>query len=144
MPEAFLKRWMKLSSEGKKTEEEIEKDVVDFKKQLQWALISSKLSSDNDVKVDAQDLKDFARHQLLSYLGGQMSLQGNEAWIDEYVNKMMADKKFIDDAHGQIRIGKLFEVLEGQVAAKDQPISEKEFTEMVQKHQHEHHHEHQH
>jgi trigger factor len=144
MPEEFLKRWMKISSEGKKTEEEISSDVVEFKKQLQWALISSKLSSDNEVKVDAQDLKDFARHQLLNYLGGQMSLEGNEAWIDEYVNKMMADKKFIDDAHGQIRISKLFEVLEGQVTAKDQPISEKEFTEMVQKHQHEHHHDHQH
>ena len=140
MPEPFLKRWMKISSEGKKTEEEIDKDIVDFKKQLQWALISSKLSNDNDIKVENEELKDFARHQLMSYLGGQMSLQGNEAWVEDYVNKMMGDRKFIEDAHGQVRIGKLFEALETQVTAKDQPIAEKDFTEMVQKHQHEHHH----
>jgi len=140
MPEAFLKRWMKISSEGKKTDEELDKDIVEFKKQLQWALISSKLSSDNNIQVQPEELKDYARHQLLSYLGNQMDLKGNEQWIDEYANKMLSDKKFIDDAHGQIRIGKLFEVLEGQVTAKDQPITEKEFTEKVQKHQHEHHH----
>lgn len=140
MPVPFLKRWMKISSEGKKTDEEIDKDVVDFQKQLQWALISSKLSSDNQIKVEEEELKDFARHQLMGYLGGQMDLQGNEGWIEEYVNKMMNDKKFIEDAHGQVRIGKLFEALETQVTAKDQPIAEKEFTEMVQKHQHEHHH----
>lgn len=140
MPETFLKRWMKISSEGKKTEEELDKDIVEFKKQLQWALISSKLSSDNNIQVQHEELKDYARHQLLNYLGGQMGLQGNEQWIDDYANKMLADQKFIDDAHGQIRIGKLFEVLEKQVTAKDQPITEKEFTEMVQKHQHEHHH----
>ncbi|UAY54932.1 trigger factor [Arachidicoccus terrestris] len=140
MPEPFLKRWMKVSSEGKKTDEDIDKDIVDFKKQLQWALISSKLSNDNEIKVENEELKDFARHQLMSYLGGQMSLQGNEAWIEDYVNKMMGDRKFIEDAHGQVRIGKLFEALETQVTAKDQPIAEKDFTEMVQKHQHEHHH----
>ena len=140
MPEPFLKRWMKVSSEGKKTDEDIDKDVVEFKKQLQWALISSKLSADNSIQVETEDLKDFARHQLMSYLGGQMSLEGNEQWIEEYVSKMLADRKFVEDAAGQIRIGKLFEALESQVTAKDQAITEKEFTEMVQKHQHEHHH----
>lgn len=140
MPEPFLKRWMNFSSEGKKSEEEINNEVSDFKKQLQWALISSKLSSDNNIQVANEELKDFARHQLMGYLGNQISLDGNESWIDGYIDKIMGDKKFIEDAYGQIRIGKLFEALEPQVTAKEQPITEKEFTELVQKHQHEHHH----
>ncbi|HTN39334.1 MAG TPA: hypothetical protein VL053_19820, partial [Arachidicoccus sp.] len=101
-------------------------------------------SSDNNVNFENEELKDFARHQLMGYLGGQMELQGNEPWIEEYVSKMMADKKFIDDAYGQIRISKLFEALEPQVKAKDESISEAAFTEMLQKHQHEHEHGHDH
>lgn len=144
MPEPFLKRWMMVSSDGKKSNVEIDAEYGTFTQQLQWALISSKLSSDNNVNVENEELKDFARHQLMGYLGGQMELQGNEPWIEEYVSKMMADKKFIDDAYGQIRISKLFEALEPQVKAKDESISEAAFTEMLQKHQHEHEHGHDH
>lgn len=144
MPEAFLKRWIVVSGEDKKSEEDANKEYPVFAKQLQWALISSKLSSDNNVQVAPEELKDFARGQLLSYLGGQMGLNGDESWIDDYTNRMLGDRKFVDDAHGQIRISKLFNALEAQVNAKEQKISEEDFAELVKKHSHEHHHEHEH
>ncbi|HEU0226921.1 MAG TPA: trigger factor [Arachidicoccus soli] len=138
LPEPFLKRWIVVSSEGKKTQVEADEEYPAFAKQLQWAIISSKLSEDNEVKVEQQELKDFARHQLMSYLGGQMGLNGDESWMDEYVNKMMGDRKFIDDAYGQIRIGKLFGELEKQVTAKDETITEEKFAELLKEHQHAH------
>lgn len=138
MPEAFLKRWMLVSKEGKITEAEVDKEYPTFTKQLQWALISSKLSNDNDVKVENQEIKDFARQQLMGYLGGQMGLTGDEPWVDEYINKMLADQKFMEDAYGQIRIGKLFEILETQVTAEDKAISEEDFAALLKQHQHDH------
>ncbi|ANI87902.1 hypothetical protein A9P82_00335 [Arachidicoccus ginsenosidimutans] len=143
-PETFLKRWIVVSGEGKKTEEDAEKEYPAFAKQLQWALISSKLSSDNNVSVDVNEIKDFARGQLLGYLGGQMGLNGDESWLDDYTNRMLNDRKFVDDAHNQIRITKLFSELEKQVNANDESISEEAFTKMLQEHSHEHQHEHEH
>ena len=73
-----------------------------------------------------------------------MGLNGDESWIDDYTNRMLGDRKFVDDAHGQIRLSKLFNALEAQVNAKEQNISEEDFAELLKKHSHEHHHEHEH
>ncbi|HEY0298895.1 MAG TPA: trigger factor, partial [Arachidicoccus sp.] len=143
-PEAFLKRWIVVSADGKKSSEDADAEYPVFAKQLQWALISSKLSSDNNVNVDIEEIRGFARNQLMNYLGGQMGLNGDESWMDDYINRMLNDRKFVDDAHGQIRITKLFNELEKQVNAKDENISEEAFAELLKQHSHEHELEHAH
>ncbi|PZP49463.1 MAG: trigger factor, partial [Pseudopedobacter saltans] len=137
-PSEFLKRWLTVQNQGKKTAEEIEKEVPQFENQLQWSIISNKLSQENDVKVEPEDLKDFARQQLYGYLGGQMDLSGDTTWMDDYVNKMMQDKKFVEQSYGQVMASKLFQKLEGQVSAKDEKISEEDFAKKLQEHHHHH------
>lgn len=142
LPQTFLKRWIVASSDGKKTAADADEEYPAFAKQLQWALISSKLSNENNIQVLPEEMKDFARGQLMSYLGGQMGLNGDESWIDDYTNRMLGDKKFVEDAHGQIRISKLFNQLEKQVNATEQKISEEDFSQLLKKHSHEHEHAH--
>lgn len=137
-PSEFLKRWLTAQNEGKKTAEEIEKEVPQFESQLQWSIISNKLSKDNDVKVETEDLKEFARQQLYGYLGGQMDLSGDNGWMNEYVDKMLKDKKFVEQSYGQVMAAKLFTKLEGQVTAMDEKISEEDFAKKLQEHQHHH------
>jgi len=139
-PEAFLKRWIVVNSEGKKTAEDADKEYPDFVKQLQWALISTKLSSDNNIKVEQSELNAFARNQLMSYVGGQIDENMDNTWMDEYVNRVMSDQKYLEEAYGQIRISKLFTALETQVNATEVPISEHDFAELLHEHEHEHHH----
>ncbi len=135
-PEAFLKRWLKVSGEKQKTDEEVEKEYPEFVKQLQWALISSKLSADNNIQVEPDEIKEFAKNQLMQYLGGQISADANADWVNDYADRMLNDRKFIEDAHGQIRIGKLFNVLSTQVTAKEESISEEAFNEKIHNHHH--------
>ena len=137
-PSEFLKRWLTVQNQGKKTAEEIEKEVPQFENQLQWSIISNKLSQENDVKVEPEDLKDFARQQLYGYLGGQMDLSGDNGWMNEYVDKMLKDKKFVEQSYGQVLASKLFRKLEEQVSAKDEKISEEDFAKKLQAHNHHH------
>lgn len=137
-PEEFLKRWLIVNNKGEKSAEEVEKELPAFENQLQWSIISNKLSQDNEVKVEPNDLKDFARQQLMGYLGGQMDLSGDTSWINDYTDRMMKDQKFIEQAYGQVMATKLFEKLEGQVNAKEEAISEEAFSKMLQEHQHHH------
>ncbi|WP_447640083.1 MULTISPECIES: trigger factor [Chitinophagaceae] len=137
-PSEYLKRWLTVQNEGKKTAEEIEKDLPQFESQLQWNIISNKLSQQNEVKVEPEDLKDFARQQLYGYLGGQMELSGDNSWMNEYADKMLKDKKFVEQAYGQVLASKLFRKLEEQVSAKDEAISEEDFAKKLQEHHHHH------
>lgn len=137
-PTDFLKRWLTVQNQDKKTVEEIEKEVPQFENQLQWSIISNKLSQANDVKVETEDLKDFARQQLYGYLGGQMDLSGDNSWMNEYADKMLKDKQFVEQAYGQVLASKLFRKLEEQVTAKDEKISEEDFAKKLREHQHHH------
>ena len=62
-----------------------------------------------------------------------------QPWITEYINRMMHDKKFVEDAYNRIQTDKMFEWAEKNLNAVEQPISVEEFTKELDKHKHHHH-----
>lgn len=137
-PEAFLKKWIKSQGEQPKTDEEVEAEFPKFLNQLKWTLISDKIVQDNAIQVSPEEVKAFAKQQLFSYMGGS-GLSDDQPWVNDYVEKMMKDRKYVEDAYNRLQTQKIFEWGAGQVNPKDQPISADEFTKMVEEHQHHHH-----
>ncbi|MCA6454048.1 MAG: trigger factor [Chitinophagaceae bacterium] len=136
-PESFLKRWLQTGGEQPKTAEEAEADYPTFANQLKWTLVSSKLIQDNKIEVVPDDIRDFAKQQLFSYMGGQLGALGdNQQWVDDYANRMMQDRKFVEDSYHRISTDKLFTVLEGQVSAKEEAISADDFAKKLHHHHH--------
>lgn len=136
-PTAFLKRWLQQGGEKKRTTEEAEKEYPVFQDQLKWTLISGHLMTENKVEVVATDLKEFAKQQLMSYMGNQMGAMGdNDKWLEDYAVRMMQDKKFVEDSYQRISTDKLFKAIETEVQAKDEPIDAEKFAEMLKNHQH--------
>jgi trigger factor len=133
-PEKFLKRWLEQGSEKAKTPEEAEKELPTFLNQLKWTLISSKLINDNDIKVEPEEIKMFAQRQLISYMQGQA--YGDMPWLDEYANRMMKDKKFVEETYSRLQTEKLFDLLEAKAAKTEEPISLSEFEKKVHHHHH--------
>lgn len=135
-PENFLKRWLQTGGEKPKTEEEAIAEYPSFVKQLKWTLISSKLTQENKIEVLPEDLRNFAKAQLFSYMGGQLGALGdNQQWVDDYANRMMQDKRFVEDSYHRINAEKLFGVLESQVTAKNEAISADDFAKILENHQ---------
>ena len=133
-PEEFLKRWLEKGSEKAKTPEEAEKDLPTFLNQLKWTLISSKLINENDIKVEPAEIKNFAQRQLVSYMQGQSF--GDMPWLDEYANRMMKDKKFVEETYSRLQTEKLFDLLEAKAVKTEEPISLSEFEKKVHHHHH--------
>jgi trigger factor len=138
-PETFLKRWMQSSNEQKYTDEQVEHDYPSFSNQLKWTLITDKIVQDQKFNVDPEDLKKFAKNQLFGYM--QMNVTDEEQpWITEYVNRMMQDQKFVEDAYHRILTEKVFDWAETVVQKEETPINAEDFTKMIQEHEHHHHH----
>lgn len=135
LPEAFLKRWLQTGGEKPKTAEEAEQEFPSFASQLKWTLISSQLIADNNIEVNPDDIKAFARQQLFSYMGGQI-LDENQPWVEDYVNRMMQDRKFVEDTYHRVSTDKLFSTLETQVNATPEKISAEAFAEKLHHHHH--------
>jgi trigger factor len=136
-PENFLKRWLENSTETPKSAEEVEKEYPNFVNQLKWTLINDRIGADQHIDVTPDDIKEFAKKQLFGYMGMQ-TLGEEQPWVEEYLNKMMKDRKFIDDSYNRIRTEKLFGWADSQVQKEEKPIGVEEFTKMIQEHQHQH------
>lgn len=140
-PEGFLKKWVKTQGEDAKdkpkTDEEVEQEFPKFISQLKWTLISDKIIRDNAIEVPPDEIRAFAKQQLFSYMSGA-NLKDDQPWVNDYVEKMMKDRKYVEDAYSRIQTQKVFQWTETQVKPQDKDISAEEFTKMVDAHQHHH------
>jgi trigger factor len=137
-PESFLKRWLLNGGEKPKTAEEVEREFPTFASALKWNLITDKIVSENKIEVKPEDIKEAARKQLFSYLGGLP--QGDEQpWVEEYVNKMMHDKRFVEETYQNQLTNKMLQWIENQVKPIDKAITAEEFRKLNEEHQHHHH-----
>ena len=121
-----------------KTDEEIEKEFPAFLNQLKWTLISDKIVQDNTIQVQPDEIRNFAKQQLFSYMGSG-NLSDDQPWVKDYIEKMMKDRKYVEDAYTRIQTQKIFEWTETQVKPTEKEISAEEFTKLVEAHQHHHH-----
>ncbi|OLY91652.1 trigger factor [Cnuella takakiae] len=139
-PTEFLKRWLKTQGENNttKTDEQVEAEFPAFLNQLKWSVITEKMIQDNDIKVEQEDLRQFAKEQLLGYMG--MGAGAEEAeWMNDYIDRMMKDRKYVEDAYNRLQTQKLFEFAETKLNATEQVVSKEEFIKMNEEHNHAHH-----
>lgn len=137
-PEAFLKKWIQNSGEQQKSPEEVNQEFPSFLNQLKWTLITDRIVRENNIEIKPEDLQNFARQQLFGYMG--MPAGGDEQpWVAEYVNRMMQDRKFVEDAYHRLQTTKVFEWAEANVTPEEKPQSVSEFSAELEKHQHHHH-----
>lgn len=141
-PQEFLKRWMQNGGEQPKTAEQVEKEYPSFRNQLKWTMITDKLVRDNNIEVTAEEIKDFAINQLVGYFGGGAGSAEDlkqQPWVAEYIDKMVKDRKFVEDTYHRLQTDKVFAWAEGQVKATDKEISAEDFKKMQEEHNHQHH-----
>ena len=137
-PESFLKRWLLNGGEKPKSQEEVEQEFPSFTSQLKWTLILDKIARENNIEVTADDIKDFAKQQLLGYMGMQ-TIDESQPWIADYISRMLQDRRFVEDAVHRIRTDKVLSWSELQVKPEEKEISRDAFSKMQEEHQHHHH-----
>lgn len=141
-PADFLKRWMRTNTpEGQpqKTDEEIEQEFPNFLNQLKWSLVTDKVAQEAGIQVQQDDVRQFAKQQLLSYMGGMGQMGEEQSWVSDYIDRMMKDKKYVEDAYHRLQTQKIFDWAETQVTPQEVPIGKEEFIKMNEAHQHAHH-----
>lgn len=139
LPEGFLKRWLQEDSDKPKTNEEVEAQWPSFKNSLKWTLISDTLIKDNNIEVNAEELRAFAKQQILGYMGGQGRPE-DMPWLDAYVDRMIKDQKYIENTYNQLATDKLFLWAETQVKYKEVNITAEDFLKQLEHHRTHHHH----
>lgn len=135
-PETFLKKWMQVGGEKRKSAEEVENEFPTFRSQLQWTLITDKIATEANLEVSVDEMRDSTKQQIMGYFGGMNMGLGNMDWIDSYVDKMMQDDQQMESTYRRLLTEKIFIRTEGLITSKETSISVEGFNELQQKHQH--------
>ena len=129
LPDSFLKRWLMYSND-KLTEEQLENEYDDFRKNLQWTLIKEKLSERYNIEVGYDDIKAIFEQQIQQYM---QYYPMSPDQINDIVQRMFTDQEQVNKAQEQVRADKIFVAIEEDIVLQEESISLDDFKEEVQK-----------
>jgi trigger factor len=129
LPESFLKRWIVAVSEKPMTSEEIEADFDNYRKYLHWKLIEKKLTDRFEIRVEADDLKNYLRSFYISQYTQYVGSMPEEENIQAYVNKSLRERKEIEGIADKIVTEKLIDAFEKHFEVTSVFMEEEKFYE---------------
>lgn len=129
LPEAFLKRWLKVSQEEPISDETIEKEFPAFIKGMKWSLIRKKLVDQFKIEVTYDDIKEGIKTQ---YKGMVQGMQGlDDKLFDSLAEKGMEDQETVQRISTKLLDDKVFENLQSAFTIKDKKLNRKKFDAVI-------------
>lgn len=135
LPDAFLKRWITVSNEKPITEEQIAAEYPQFAKQLRWSLIQRKLVAEHNLAVTQEEVIEKVRANVIQQLYGYGLKNIGEDWVEQFVQKQMADKKVISQTQEQLLEDKVLGYVKSKANLAEKPVSLDDFKAIMEKEQ---------
>lgn len=131
LPDAFLKRWL-IESNKTQTEESVEKDYPAISGDLKFHLIKEKIVKDNQIKVEKEELQQYAvqvtKAQFAQY--GMTNLP--EQLLENYSQEMLKKEESVRDLVNKVIEDKLITVLKKEVTLEKKEVSVEEFQKLIE------------
>ena len=135
LPDEFLKRWIDITNEKPIAHEEIEKEYPQFAKSLRWSLVQKKIVREQNIEITEDEVHDKVRSGVIQQLYGYGMKNIGEEWVEQFVQKQMADKKVVSQSREQLLEDKVLAFIKSKVTLVEKEISFDAFKEMVEKEQ---------
>ena len=125
-PNAFLKRFLAANSENK-SQEQIEEEYSSTIESLTWHIIKEKLVKKNNLKLEDDDVKEFARKVARSQFAQYGMLNAPDEIVDNYTKDMLKDQKTLNNIIDRVIEEKLIGLLKTKATLVKKTISMEEF-----------------
>jgi len=127
LPETFLKRWLKVTNEGKLGEDQIEREYPAFSENLRWTMLRDKIKEQFSLEVTDEDLYQEYVKRVRNYF--QMDLPDNI--IASSVETLMKNDKDTESTRRDLETDKIFQAILAQVSVSDHPVPSDEFHKIL-------------
>jgi trigger factor len=131
LPEAFLKKWL-LKVNEKTTQEDIDKEFDNFKKDLKWQLIRNKVAHENEVKITEEELlkeaEEITRQQFRQY--GLFYATSEQ--INNYAKETLKREEDAKRIAEKVLEEKIILIMKDLVKLEDKSISVEDFNKLFE------------
>lgn len=131
LPKDFLIKWLGTAGEKPLTEEEATAEYEKSEKGLRYQLIEGKVMADNDIKVDFQELKDYAigfiRQQMAQY--GQNNPEDKE--LEDIAMRVLQNQEEAKRLQSQLISSKMLNLYKEKITFDEKEVTYEEFVKEV-------------
>ena len=138
MPDNFLKQWLKATSQGKVTDDILEKEFTQYKESLKWDLVKNKIAEDLKITVEAEEVKTKAKEMILQQFGGQAFAEQLGDKMDGIADNYLSgqDGKNFMNLYNQLRSDKIMKTIRETITLAEKKVSLDEFKKVAAEHNH--------
>jgi trigger factor len=129
LPDEFLKRWLKATNE-KLSDEELTGGYDDFARNLKWTLIGNKIISNNNIKIEYEDVLGLAKQRIDAQFRMYSPQPISEEQLNQYAVQFLQDKENANRIFEEAKSLKVFQYLKGVVTLNEKEITFDEFSKL--------------
>ena len=133
IPENFLKDWLLRSNEGKVTQEDVDREFDEYVKSLKWDLIKNKIATDNEIKVENDEVVDKAKSMILQQLGGPGAAEQLKDHLESFANNYLQAENGQNymKVYSEVRDEKILKFIKEQVTITEKKVDVEEFKKIA-------------
>jgi len=131
LPDNFLKKWMRTTGENKLTQEQANAEYEKSEKGLRYQLIEAKILEQNDIKIDHNQIKDFAKNMIKLQMKQYGQNNPEEKELESISQRILSNKDEVKRISDQLMSKKLIELFKSSLKLKTNKVSYEKFIEMA-------------
>ncbi len=138
LPDAFLKNWLKTTSDGQVTDEVLDNEFEQYVRGLKWDLIKNRIADDHDIKVEAPEVQDKAKEMIVAQFGGQAFADQLKDKLDDIATNYLSNENGQNFMRlfNQLRSEKIMKYIKDNITIEEKTVSLDEFKKIVETHKH--------
>ncbi|GMN05932.1 trigger factor [Croceitalea sp. MTPC5] len=131
LPTDFLQKWIQVSGENPLSEDEAKEEFEKSEKGLRYQLIEGKLINENDLQVQFDELKEFAKGFIKSQMAQYGHLDPQEEELENIAARVMGNQDEVKRMSEQLMSQKLLNLYKEKANLKVKEISYENFVKEV-------------
>ncbi len=131
LPADFLKKWIQSAGEQELTVEQAEEEYTKSEKGLRYQLIQDRLIKENEVQVQFEDLKEFAKQMIKVQMAqfGQMNPTDQE--LEDIAARILSNEEEVRRLTDQLLSQKLLNLFKEKANLKKKEVTYENFVKEV-------------
>jgi trigger factor len=138
IPDGFLRSWLKTSSKGEVTDSVLDKEFDSYVRGLKWDLIKNKISDDNKITVETDEVRQKAKDLIISQFGGPAIAAQLGDKLDSIADNYLQNEngQTFMRLYNQLKNEKVMSFIKEKIKVDEKKVSVDEFKKIVSEHKH--------
>lgn len=132
-PEAFLKRWIKSSSEKPISDQDLDSEFAAYLNSLKWQLIQTKIFKDNNIQLTNEEVIDYTKSLVLGNYAQYGLPAPDDTELVDTAKRLLQNKEQANGIYDRLAEAKLTAFFKNTVSLTKKELPYEDFILLVQK-----------